>query len=303
MRIGAFSRIVGKPASTLEDLVQEARQAEEYGFAFLAVPQIFGLDAMTALSRVGANTRSIELLTSVIPIQGRHPLIMAQQALTTQLACSGRFVLGIGLSHQIVIENLMGLSYEKPAQRMHEYLKVLQPLLAREPVAYKGELYHVEAALQVPGVSPLSVIIAALGPRMLRVAGTQADGTVTWMTGLQTLESYIVPTIRAAATEAGRARPRVCAALPMALVRDPEAARELAAKRFATYGMLPSYRAMLDREGAEGPADVTIVGAETELRAALSRLSDAGVTDFAAVPFGAEPDSDRRTLEFLRGEI
>ena len=132
------------------------------------------------------------------------------------------------------------------------------------------------------------------------IAGRLADGTITWMTGPTTLESHIVPGIRAAAREAGRPEPRVVASLPIALTADPDTARKIASKVFAIYGSLPSYRAMLDREGAAGPADIGMLGDESTLRAGLSRLRDIGVTDFNASIVPVEEGSAERTRELLR---
>jgi F420-dependent oxidoreductase-like protein len=303
MRIGIVSQRVANPATTLDDLVEEARTAEAQGFAFLSLPNIFGHDAIGALSVVGRETQRIELATGVVPSPPRHPVAMAQQALTAQAACRGRFVLGIGLSHKIVIENLLGLSYAHPAKQMREYLEVLMPLVQGRPAKFEGELYRVQASLQVAGGTPVPVVVAALGPKLLEIAGRLADGTATWMTGTKTLASHTVPVIRAAAKAAGRPEPRVIAALPIAIASDPAKAREAASKSFAIYGTLPSYRAMLDREGAAQPGDVALVGSEAELRAGLRRLADAGVTHFAASLFPAEEGAIGRTLEFLRAEL
>jgi F420-dependent oxidoreductase-like protein len=303
MQIGVTSRLAGNPGASLDDLVGEVRRAEQDGFAFFSLPNIFGFDAIGALSVAGRETERIELATGVVPAQPRHPVAMAQQALTAQAACRGRFVLGIGLSHKLVIEDLLGLSYAHPAETMREYLEVLAPLLRGAPAAHRGERYRVNIALQVPGGTPVPLVVAALGPRMLRVAGALADGTATWMTGPRTLAELTVPTLRAAAREAGRPEPRVVAALPIALSADARKAREVANQAFAIYGQLPSYRAMLDREGAASPGDVAIVGDERALRAGLAALRDAGVTHFAASLYPADEGSVARTGDFLRSEL
>src|SRR5947209_3346840 len=258
MQIGIFG---GDTAGrTIDDVVADAKAAEADGFASYALPQIFALDAMGVLAVVGREVPRIALETGVVPTYSRHPLTMAQQALTVQAASDGRFTLGIGLSHRMVIEGMFGLSYEKPVRHMREYLSVLMPLLCDGTVSYKGETISTEATVRVePRVTP-AVLVAALGTQMLNVAGTLADGTVTWMTGPATLSSHIVPTITAAAEKAGRGAPRISCSLPISVTNDVEAARERAAKDFQIYGFLPSYRAMLDREGAESPADVAIVG-------------------------------------------
>jgi len=301
MKIGVGPQ--GSPNATLDDLVDEVKAAEADGFAFFSLPNIFGLDAVGALSVAGRETRRIELATGVTPTPPRHPFALAQQAMTAQAACRGRFVLGVGLSHKIVIENMLGLSYAHPAEQMREYLEVLMPAVAGKPVKFEGRHYRVQGQLQVGGAGPVPVVVAALGPKLLEVAGRLADGTATWMTGLRTLAEHTVPAITKAARAAGRPAPRVIAALPIALTRDPAGAREVANKVFAIYGQLPSYRAMLDREGAASPGDVGIAGDEAVLRAGLGRLRDAGVTHFVASLFPAEAGCVERTRAFLRAQL
>lgn len=303
MKIGIGSVVVGNPATTLDDVVNEVKRAEADGFAFYSLPNIFGIDAISALTVAGRETAKIELATGVTPTPPRHPFAIAQQALTAQAACKGRFVLGIGLSHKIVIENMLGLSYAQPAKQMREYLEVLMPLAQGKPVAFQGDLYRVNGALQIAGGTPMPVVVAALGPKMLEVAGRLADGTATWMTGVKTLADHTVPTINAAAKAAGRPAPRVIAALPVALTNDPAAAKNVANQVFAIYGQLPSYRAMLDREGAATPGDVGLLGDEALLRAGLRRLRDAGVTHFLASVFPSDATSIERTKAFLKSEL
>jgi 5,10-methylenetetrahydromethanopterin reductase len=300
MKIGIGSQVVGNPKASLDDLVAEVQAAEADGFDFFSLPNIFGFDAISALTIAGRETRRIELATGVTPTPPRHPFAIAQQALTAQAACRGRFVLGIGLSHKIVIENMLGLSYAHPARQMREYLEVLMPLVQGRPAGFQGEIYRVQGQLEVAGGTPVPVIVAALGPRMLEVTGRLADGTATWMTGVKTLAEHTVPTLQRAARAAGRPEPRVVASLPIALARDAAGAREVANKVFAIYGQLPSYRAMLDREGAATPGDVALVGDEAALRAGLARVREAGVTHFAASLFPAEAGSVERTRAFLK---
>ena len=302
MRIGVFlAEAAAGP--DLDGLVQQVRELETQGFASAWMPNIFGLDAIGALAIAGRETERIELGTAVVPTYPRHPFAIGQQALTAQAACRGRFVLGIGLSHKIVIEDMLGMSYDKPARHMKEYIQVLGPLLEGKPAAHQGDLYRVNAGLQFPGVARVPLLVAALGPAMLRLAGTLADGTITWMTGPKTLESHIVPGIREAAKDAGRPEPRIVAGLPIAITNDPDGARRLASKVFQIYGSLPSYRAMLDREGVEGPADVAIVGDTKTVEAALERLEQVGVTELSAVVFPADEGAVKRTTEFLASRL
>jgi F420-dependent oxidoreductase-like protein len=297
MRIGIMYGATGP--DTVDAFVARAVELEAKGFDSLWIPSIFGLDAITVAAIAGRATHRIELGTAVVPTFPRHPMAIAQQALTANAAAGGRFTLGVGLSHEVVIENMYGLRYDRPARHMREYLEVLAPLLRGDPAKFEGEQYRVNGKLEVPDSVPTSLVVAALGPVMLGLAGRMSDGAITWMTGVKTLESHIGPTLRAAAAKAGRPAPRVIAGLPIALTNDPDGAREEMARYYAMYGSLPSYRAMLDREGVAGPAAVALVGDEPGLRAQIDRLRDAGVTDFDAAVASVGAGVAERTLEFL----
>ena len=201
-----------------------------------------------------------------------------------QLATGDRLLLGIGLSHQVVVEGMWGMSFDKPARYMKEYLASLMPLLRGETVRSAGERVTTNAfsPLDITGVTAPPVLVAALGSRMLKLAGSVADGTITWMTGTRTVGSHIAPTIRAAAEAAGRPAPRVVVSLPVAVTTDVDAAHDRINEEFSVYPNLPSYKAMLDKEGAEGAADIGFVGDEEAVAASIARLADAGATDFVA---------------------
>jgi len=300
MKIGIFG---GDTAGrSIDDVVADARAVEADGFSSYALPQIFALDAISVLTIVGREVPRIELSTGVVPTYSRHPLTMAQQALTAQAASGGRFVLGIGLSHQLVIEGMFGLSFDKPVRHMREYLAVLMPLIHDGKVSFKGETISSEISIGVEPRIPCPVLVAALGAQMLRLAGTVTDGTVTWMTGPATLSSHTVPTIAAAAQAAGRPAPRIAASLPICVTSDIDKARERAARDFQVYGFLPSYRAMLDREGAEGPADVAIVGDESTVEKQVRALADAGVTEYVASIYGSR-DERAQTRALLKSML
>ncbi len=297
MRIGIFGG--DTQGQGIDQIVEAARAAETQGFASYWLPQIFGLDAITTLAIVGRDVPRIELGTAVVPTYPRHPAMLASQALTTAAASGGRFTLGIGLSHQIVVEMMWGLSYDKPARHMREYLAILLPMMRDGNVSFTGETLTANSPLMVTDRQPVPVMIAALAPRMLELAGGTADGTITWMTGPNTLADYIVPSINAAAARADKPTPRVGASLPVMITSDADAARTRAANDFQVYGTLPSYKAMLDKEGVDGPADVAIVGDEGTVGKAVQSIVDAGVTDFVAAEFGTT-EEQARTREFLR---
>jgi 5,10-methylenetetrahydromethanopterin reductase len=291
----------------LTALRDQLQQAADDGFASAWISNIFGLDALTALGVAGRQVPGIEVGTAVVPTYPRHPAALAQQALTVDLAVDGRLALGIGLSHRLVIKDMFGLDFERPARHMREYLSILLPLLDGEAVDFEGETMRAKIGLTIPRPDRarsrrVPVLLAAMAPVMLRLAGERADGTVLWMTGPATVRDYIVPAITQAAQAAGRPAPRVVCILPVCVTDDPDLARARAARVFAIYGQLPSYRAMLDREGAAGPADVAIIGDEDTVGSKITALADAGVTDFVAGEF-AQGDDAKRTRDLLKSLI
>ena len=302
MRMGLMAGATEATGSGLDGLIDFARMAEEKGFDSIWAANIFGLDAVSGLTLAGRETSRIELGTAVTPTYPRHPMALAQQALTASLACQGRFTLGIGLSHKVVIEDMMGLSYARPASHMDEYLQVIGPLLRGEAVDFEGQEYRVKGALSLPDAPTPPLIVAALGPRMLEIAGKYADGTITWVTGPKTLEEHIIPSIQRAAAEAGRTAPRIVCGLPVAVTSDVDGALETVGKALQMYSVLPSYRAMLDREGVAGAADVALIGSEQEVRQRLQRFRDIGVTDFNAAITPTGEGVFEETLAVLEAE-
>jgi len=272
----------------LEKTIERATRLRDRGFRSLWSSQIFGPDTLTVLALVGHELPDLDLGTSVVPIQPRHPSMLAAQARTVQEAIGGHLSLGVGLSHQVVVEGLWGISFDRPAEYMREYLDALAPLLRGENVNVQGE--RVKAVAMSPlgphDVAAPSLLIAALGPKMLALAGTVADGTVLWMTGPKTIASHIAPTIRAAATKADRPDPRVVCALPIAVTSDVAGARERLNTQYAIYATLPSYAAMIEREGAKEPADVGLIGSTEHVLDQLNELAHAGVTEFSGAPSG-----------------
>ncbi|MDF5756732.1 LLM class F420-dependent oxidoreductase [Spongiactinospora sp. TRM90649] len=291
--------LIGEPSGpgALNELRDRLAKAADDGFASAWLSNIFGLDALTALAVAGSQVPGIELGTAVVPTYPRHPIALAQQALTVNAALGGRLTLGIGLSHKVVIEGVFGLGFDRPARHMREYLTALGPLLASEQTDVDGETLRAHIRLSTPTSGAPPVLVAALGPRLLKIAGELADGTVLWMTGPATVAGHIAPEINAAAAAAGRPAPRVVCALPVCVTGDAGEARARAARIFKMYGELPSYRAMLDREGAAGPADVALIGDEDAVAARVDALAKAGVTDFVASVFTRD---DTRTAAFLR---
>jgi F420-dependent oxidoreductase-like protein len=302
MRIGIFAGDV-TGHQPLQHLLDAIVEAERDGFDSVWLPSISGHDPMVVLALAGALTERIELGTAVMPTYPRHPYTLAQTAVSVQVATGGRFTLGVGPSHQRVIEGRFGMSYARPIAHTREYLTVLTALLRGGPVAIDGDEVSVNGELLHPELLPVQVpvqvIVSALGPQMLRLAGTLADGTYTWMTGPVTLGEHTVPTLRAAAAEVGRPQPRVLAGAPVVVTDDPVTRRAHGGAVFSRYGGLPSYRAMLDREGWDTPTAAVIAGDEAAVIAEIARYEASGVTDFCAVEFSDDATERLRTRAVL----
>lgn len=278
----------------VETTIERATQLRQLGFTRLWSSQIFGPDTLTVLAIVGRELRDLDLGTAVVPIYTRHPTMLAAQARTVQDAMGGRLSLGIGLSHKAVVEGMWGISFDRPAHYMREYLDALAPMLRGEKVATTGERVSATTmgTLGPRDARTPSLLMAALAPKMLEMAGAVTDGTLTWMTGVKTIADHVVPTINAAAAAAGRPTPRVVCSLPISVTKDVAATRVRVNETLAIYGQLPSYRAMLDREGADGPADVGLFGNHEQVLERLHALAEAGVTEFSAALAGDAADRE-----------
>jgi len=289
---------------SLERTLQQAKKLNDLGFTSLWSSQIFGPDTLTQLAIVGREFPHLDLGTSVVPIQPRHPSMLAAQARTVQDAIGGHLSLGIGLSHQVIVEGLWGLNFERPATYMKEYLEALAPMLRGEAVNAQGERIKVLTMSPVgpKEVATPSLLIAALGPRMLEIAGSMTDGTVLWMTGTKTVREHISPLLREAAEAAGRPAPRIVCALPITVTTDVAGARARVNEEYAVYPTLPSYAAMMEREGASEAADVGLLGSREEVLEKLHALAEAGVTEFSAAPTGTPEEREAATevlLEYM----
>ncbi len=303
MQISMFGQVVDLAPNQIDGTIAYLTQLRDEGFARVWMSQLpYEPDLLTILAVALHEVDTIEVGSGVVPIQNQHPMQLAQRALTVSLASGGRFLLGLGMTHAAVTEGMWGIPWDRPVRRLNEYLDGLLPLLAGEPANATGETVTTRGALQVPGAPKPDVYIAALGPQLLRLAGRRTQGTVTWMTGPTTLRDHVSPTLRQAAADAGRpdGAVRVVSSLPVAVTDDVDAARKQAAEQFAVYGTLPSYRAMLDREGYAGPEDAAIIGDEATVRDRLAELRAAGVDEYVAAVFDRSPEGRDRTRALLR---
>jgi len=298
--LGSLSETAGRPA--VDAVVSQLAEYRDEGFRRVWLSQLpYEPDLLTVLAVALREVDTIEVGTGVLPIHNQHPMLLAQRVLTLTQIGGGRFILGLGLSHRMVTEGMWGVSWDRPVRHMREYLDGLQPLLAGRPADAAGEIVTTRGALQFQAPEP-PVYLAALGPQLLRLAGRRTAGTLTWMTGLQTLSGHVGPTLRQAAADAGRAESdvEVVAALPVAVTDDVDGLRAHAARQFAIYGQLPSYRAMLDREGHAGPEDAAIIGDEDTVRQRIEALAGAGVDEFVGAVFDASAEGRARTRALLR---
>ncbi|MBC8195791.1 MAG: TIGR03564 family F420-dependent LLM class oxidoreductase [Acidimicrobiia bacterium] len=282
-------------------LREHAAAAAEDGFSGWWLAQTGLIDALTVFPAVADAAPGLEFGTAVIPTFPRHPTMLAGQALTTQAVLGDRnLVLGIGLSHKPVIEGYLGLSFDKPIRHLIDYLEVLMPILADGRADYDGEAFTAHFESTRPTERAPSVMVAALGEQALRVTGRRTDGTILWMVGPRTIEEHIRPRMNEAAADAGKPEPRIVCSLPVCVTDDADAVREAAAQIFSIYGELPSYRAMLDREGVDNPGQVAVIGSEDEVTSQIAELERAGATDFTALEFGRSTDEFARTRALLK---
>src|ERR1700734_3293746 len=310
MRVGLQgSHDRGRYATEVEKLQADARWGDEAGLDSVWTPQIPDeFDVMTAATLIGLATSRIEIGTSIVPLQPRHPVVLAQQALSNQAVCRGRFTLGLGVSHHWIIQDIPGLPYERGATTMRCYLDVLdQALRGPGMVDVENELFTIHNPLDVTDITPTPVMIAALGPVMLKLAGERAAGTSLWLADERTIASHVVPTISKAAEAAGRPAPRIMAGAPVCLCRDDEidAAMEKTNRTLSEVVASPNYVRLMEHGDAQNIGDVLVCGSEAAMEKRLRSFADAGVTDFNAriVPLGEGRDelkaSAERTREFL----
>jgi F420-dependent oxidoreductase-like protein len=301
MRIG-----LSGGAATVDRMIEQVVEAERDGFTSMWFAGAIGGDPLVVLPLAGRATKSIELGTSVVQTYPRHPVQMAQTAAAVGAAIGGgRFTLGIGVSHRPVIENTYGLDYNQRARHLDEYVQVLTALLQEGKVSFKGDEYQAMAQIGMRPDVPVPVVVAALAEKALDSAGTYTAGTITWMANRRAIEDFVAPRLREAAAAAGRTNPRVVVGLPIAVCDDIDAGRAAASQQFATYGMLPNYKRILDRGGVDGPADAAIVGPEDDVANELRALLDAGATDIwaAIFPVGEDRRASRQRTHALLKEL
>jgi F420-dependent oxidoreductase-like protein len=277
--------VVVNPRATatnvVDDVVDQARRAYQIGVRQVWFAQQFDYDAISLAALVGAAVPGLGVGTFVVPVNPRHPLIVAAQAQTAQAATHGKFSLGLGLGGHAVEEQAFGKKWPNPVGRLREHLEVLRSIFDTGAVDHHGSEFVAapEWPVAVGGGTPVPVYVAAMGPKALRVTGELADGTLPYLAGPRTLSDFIVPTISEAASAAGRPAPRIIAAVPVVVSDDVDSAKALAAEELAFYQNIPSYAKVIAREGVESAGELAAVGPAEAVRAQLRRYLDAGATD------------------------
>jgi F420-dependent oxidoreductase-like protein len=304
MRIGLTGA-----GTTADRIVEQAKRAEADGFTSMWYPSAAGGgDPLLAMALAGRATSAIELGTAVLVSYACHPVLQASRAnaVVSAIGAPGRFSLGIGPSHRVVVADRLGLSYDTPGRHTDEYVQILTGLLRGEQVSFAGQEFRVEAGpIPLLDGAEIPVLVAALGPRLLRTAGSRTAGTVLWMANATAVERHAAPLIRKAAADAGRPAPRIVAGLPVAVHDDVAQARSVVARQFAVYGELPNYQRILAHGGISTPAEAAIVGDEDSVAAQIRALFEAGATDLWAAPFpvGDDPSASRARTRALLADL
>jgi F420-dependent oxidoreductase-like protein len=300
---------IGLPGagSSVDRIVSQAQRAEADGFCALWYTSGTLNDPLIAMALAGRATEHIELGTAIANTYACHPVLLASRAAAAveAIGAPGRFTLGVGPSHQPFVEGMLGHTYDHPGRHTEEYLEVLAPLLRGEAVQFTGQELPLPVNASPPALldgQPVPLLVAALGPRLLRLAGRHADGTIPWMANARAIETHIAPIITKAAADAGRPKPRIVAGLPVAVHDDEVEARSVAQVQFGMYGQLDNYARIFDRGGVAGPAEAAIVGDEASVTQQVQELFDAGATEvwLAAFPVGDDRAASRaRTRQLL----
>ena len=269
----------GTTLATVEEAREAARLAEASGFDGLWISQGMAVDPIVALACVGAEAPTLkEFGTSVVPLYGRHPIGVAQLAMTAQTALGGRFTLGIGAASKQQAEERMGLAWDRPFSYTRDFVNGLQPLLAGQAAHVVGDQLTTRAQLAI-AAPDTPILLAALGPRMLRFAGARVAGTTLGQCGPRTIANYVLPHLDAGAAAAGRARPRVMALVRVCVTEDHSGAFALAQAISARYQALPSYARVLAHEGLADPADLHLIGSWQQVLDGLAAYAEAGASD------------------------
>ena len=290
MTVGVVIRPDVTADNTVDDTLRQARSAFDCGVRDVWFGQRYDLDALVLAAIIGAGVPELNVGTAIVPINPRHPLLIASAAQTAQAACHGRFSLGIGLGGNDIERRSFGMPPVKQLTRLREYLTVLNTIIADGTVDFDGEeiAAHTELEPTVPGGRPLPTYVAAMGPKALAIAGATSDGTITYLAGPRTIAERIKPVIDCAAADGNRPAPKIITSVPVAVTTDVGSARA-AAQSLNFYDQFPSYQKVLATEGLSHAADLAIIGDADHVGEQLARYRAAGATDLILSPFYDDP--------------
>ncbi|KZM73616.1 TIGR03564 family F420-dependent LLM class oxidoreductase [Nocardia terpenica] len=292
-------------ANAVDGAVAIGRDIVELGLSSLWFGQGYSHDTIALAAVVGREVPGLEVGTSAVPIQARHPLLIASLAQTAQAAAHGRFSLGLGLGSAWISESY-GADFVRPAARLREFLTALTSVLDTGSADFRGEMLTAVTPMSaaVAGATPrLPVLVAAMGPQALRVTGELADGTLPFLAGPRALADHIVTPLTRAAERAGRPRPRIVALVPGVVTSDIPAARRAAEEHTTFYDDIPSYARIIELSGVSRAADLVVLGDEDTIAARIQEYFDAGATDVVFTQTDlTTPEDQRRTWKLL-GEL
>ncbi|HEV2415804.1 MAG TPA: LLM class flavin-dependent oxidoreductase [Candidatus Dormibacteraeota bacterium] len=276
------------PVKTLGESVNRAKTAERLGYESIWTYQLPNTrDASLVLAAYAAGTERIKLGTGVLPIYTRHPTAMVQMAATLDELSGGRFILGIGVSHRVTVEGLWGLHLESPVEAMREYLTIVRTSLRDGGCNFEGKFFTARWSYSGPYRADLPVMISALNPRMLELAGELADGVVLYMCPPDYIREQVIPGVRAGREKAGKTLQgfEIVAAIDACATDDRASALEAYQKTLDRYAALPFYRKAMEAGGFD-PDKLAAIGDAKRVRDAIEGYRDAGVTLPAIGPFG-----------------
>ena len=291
---GSFDREIG-----FFDRINYFKALEEKGFESLWIANANSYDALNLALYLSTQTRSIDLGTAVIPVFSKHPVELAQQILTTAMISNNRLKIGLGVSHKHRVEDELGLRYATPALYMKEFLIILKDILHRGHSKFKGNIFNVDVSIDTDTCNDVDIYLAALGPKMLDLAGEYTEGTITWMTGYKTIKNNISPVLNSKSYNSKN----ILSSIPICITDDVETVTNEAKSIFKFYNKYPNYKKMIIQEGVKDPSDLAIVGDEDYAYNVLKEYSNSGVTEILAVVFGEDINKrinlQSRTLDFL----
>ncbi|WP_432854442.1 TIGR03564 family F420-dependent LLM class oxidoreductase [Amycolatopsis sp. CA-161197] len=305
MTIGVSLNTTTGVANYVDAVVEQARAAAEAGIRSAWVGQRLDYDAAALATVLGRELPGLHVGTSAIPVFGRHPVLVSSQAQTAQAATHGHFHLGLALGARFIVEKTFGLPFERPVALLREFLTSLRALLDTGTADFHGDRLTVAPILPVtvPGAQPtVPVLVAAMGPKALRVTGELADGTLPYLASPRVLGEHIVPAIAQAADEAGRPAPRIVAFVAGTVTANAGDVREKALRDMAFYDQIPSYQRVVSLAGARHAGELAVIGDESAIAAAVRSYFDAGATEvvFTQTDLGG-PEDQARTFEVLGG--